>query len=120
MYFVFFEHPYILPKYNSAPLPVNGGIKSYTMKYDLNLILVNITNYLPIIIAIVLLVKIVLYIKFKTNNWTLSNLFYFSFNQIVTSKPKEKVNVKIVENSLSFYLLFLVVIDFFMVVVKNS
>lgn len=90
------------------------------MKQDFNLILVNITNYLPIIIALVLVLKIVLYVKFKTNNWTFSNLFYFSFNQIVATKPKEKANVKIVENSLSFYLLFLVVIDFLMVVVKNS
>ncbi len=90
------------------------------MNQDYNLILANITNYLPIIIALVLVLKIVLYVKFKTNNWTYTNLFYFPYNQILTSKPREKVNVKIVENSLSFYLLFLIVIDFFVVVVKNS
>ena len=85
------------------------------MNQQLTLILINVNYFMPIIIAFVFVLKIALYLKFKTNNWTLANLFYFKYKQIVTSKPKEKVNVKIVENSLTYYLLFLVAIDLIVV-----
>lgn len=82
------------------------------MNPQLSVILFSFNTSLPYIIAIVLLLKIVLFYKFKTNDWKWSNLVYFNYKQILTVKSAERPNIKIIENSLTYYLVFLILINF--------
>jgi hypothetical protein len=63
------------------------------------------------LIGIVVLVKIVLFLLTKNKQPKWSHIIYYENSQIVNSQSLSKVTVKIVQNCLSFYLLFLVSID---------
>ncbi len=63
------------------------------------------------LIGIVVLVKILLFLLFKNKELKWSNILYYENSQIVNSQSLKKVTVKIIQNCLSFYLLFLVSVD---------
>lgn len=89
------------------------------MKSEFALILLNFEYVLPAVIAFVLAAKVFLFFKYKTSEWSLVNLLFFSYKNI-SVKTSEKANVKVIENSLSFYLLFLIVVNFAVVVYLHS
>ena len=79
---------------------------------QLSVILLNFNGALPYIIAFVLLTKVALFVKYRTSQWTLANLIYFNYKHILSVKASERANIKIIENSLSFYVMFLIIINF--------
>ena len=77
--------------------------------------LIEIVIYLePILlplIVLVLLVKIILFIVYKTKKQKLYQLFYYNDYQIVNASNFNRASIKIVQNCLSFYLVFLILVD---------
>jgi len=58
----------------------------------------------------VLLLKLALFFAYKNPKWKYRHFFYFRSAQIVSSSSFEKVTIKIIQNCLSFYLLFLLAV----------
>jgi len=81
-------------------------------------ILLHFQFIIPPVIIATLLLKASLYIKFKTNEYRYYNFIYFKTGQIISSKTEEKLSIKIVQNSLSYYVVFLVLLQVFIAVCK--
>lgn len=90
------------------------------MLQSLSLILANFSFIiLPVIIAAVI-VKVILFLKFKTSNCSYYNLIYFRTGQIISSKTEVRINVKIWQNSLSCYVAFLVLLNVFVSILLTA
>ncbi|WP_207494173.1 hypothetical protein [Aridibaculum aurantiacum] len=79
------------------------------MQEDFFNALVLFENWLPPLIISVVLLKLVLFVFFRTSNSRIGQFFYFNDYQVVDTKCLKNVTIKIVQNCLSFYLLFLLV-----------
>lgn len=86
------------------------------MKDQISLIFLNLNYIIPPVIAIVLILKVVMFLRFKTDQRRFVDLVYFNSNQIVSNKAHEKVNFKIIQNSLTFYFVFLILFDIFLLI----
>ena len=89
------------------------------MNPQFSFILLNFNSILPFVISFVIVLKVAIFFKYKTNQWRLSNIIYFNYKHILTLKTSDKPNVKIIENSLTYYLVFLVVINFMLTYYLN-
>jgi hypothetical protein len=65
--------------------------------------------FAPLIVC-VLVIKLFLFVVFNNGRWQVSQYFYYRSAQIVSSSSFDKVTVKIIQNCLSFYALFLLVV----------
>ena len=74
-------------------------------------LIVYLEPFLLPLIVLVLLVKIILFSTYKSKKKKLYQLFYYDNNQIVNAPNFNRASIKIVQNCLSFYLLFLIVVD---------
>ena len=63
------------------------------------------------LILVVLLIKIVLFAYFKRSQCRFTHFFYAKNSHIVTGATFERVTIRIMQNCLSFYLLFLMSVE---------
>jgi hypothetical protein len=81
------------------------------MKQQFASILLNFNCIILPVITVAIFVKIVLFFKFKTTKCTYYNLLYFKSQQILSTYSQQAVSIKIIQNSLSFYLVFLALLE---------
>lgn len=80
------------------------------MLQTLLLLFVKVEPILLPLIIVVLLIKIADLLNFKMSRWKVVQLVYVNTNNLVKSKSFEKVSMKIAQNYMPFYLVFLVII----------
>lgn len=89
--------------YNTPNLPY--------MKQEFSLLLSNLTHViLPIIIGTAVL-KCCLFFTFKPVKWKYYNLVYFKTGQIASAKSEHTLHAKIIQNALSYYFVFLLILE---------
>jgi hypothetical protein len=81
------------------------------MLQDLIMTITRLEKWILPLIMLVVAVKFALFMIFKTRQCRFYHFFYFEDSQIVSGRSLKKVTARIIQNCLSFYLLFLVVFD---------
>lgn len=80
------------------------------MLQALILLFVKIEPFLVPLMILVFIIKLVAFLKLKPVSWNFTELVFVKTEHIVKSKSFEKVSVKIMQNYLTFYVIFLFVL----------
>lgn len=78
-------------------------------------VIVTLEKWIFPLVLLILLVKVLLFVFVEKDKTRFFAFFYFNDSQIISSNSFSKVSVKIVQNCLSFYLLFLIVFDIILI-----
>jgi hypothetical protein len=72
--------------------------------------LLQIQSWLLPLIIIVAGIKVLVFVAYNQPQWNYKHFIYFRSKKIIASENFQKVTVKIIQNCLSYYLLFLIIL----------
>lgn len=81
------------------------------------LLIVNLSIYLPALLMLMLLVKLVIFIRHRTHSWRMTHFFYFKSNHILSSRNTQTQTAKKVQNILSQVILTLAILSILVLIV---